>query len=795
MNLPTPSELKAIMSRVTFLMLLLASSQTHVVAQESSKYNRDIRPLLSDRCFQCHGPDSNSREADLRLDLREEAVKDRGGYWAIVPGDADRSDLWDRISTTDPDLVMPPPETGKPLSNEERTQLRNWIDQGATYEKHWAYAPLKTNLENTTLSKTIDELVERELRTQGLHRNPEADETTLLRRLHLDLTGLPPTREQIESYLREDSGDRYGNRVNQLLESPQYGERMAMYWLDLVRYADTVGYHGDQDHAITPYRDWVIYAFNRDMPFDEFSRDQLAGDLLPEATVDQRIASGYNRLLQTSHEGGVQQKEYLAKYASDRVRNFSMVWLGSTLGCCECHDHKYDPFTQRDFYQLAAFFADIDDLQSFKGTNSLPTKREPELEVLSPLDRLRIEGLKNQLEILDSSTEETGDPSRGPDRQVLLNQIEQLEKRRRRTMVSKAIQPRPIRVLDRGDWMDEGGPVVEPNVPGILPSLSTMSDSGSRRATRLDLAQWLFEENRPLTARVFVNRIWYLFFNSGLSGSLEDSGNQGEWPTHPELLDALASTFAQSQWSVKSLIREIVLSKTYRQSSLPTPEALESDPENLWLSHQTRYRLPAEMIRDLALMSSGLLVDELGGPSARPYQPAGYYSHLNFPTRAYYADKDQQQYRRGVYIHWQRQFLHPMLRAFDAPTREECTAQRPISNTPLAALTLLNDPSFVEAARVLAQRSLVANDSSVAPSIEWIFQQVMTRGITPDELQILLTLYESQLQRYQQLDPKALEVLKVGMAPLEEQLVPAQVAAMLFVARAILNTNEAITRN
>ena len=362
-------------------------------------------------------------------------------------------------------------------------------------------------------------------------------------------------------------------------------------------------------------------------------------------------------------------------------------------------------------------------------------------------------------------------------------------------MVSKAIQPRPIRVLERGDWMDEGGPVVEPNVPGILPSLSTMSDSDSRRATRLDLAQWLFEENRPLTARVFVNRIWYLFFNSGLSSSLEDSGNQGEWPTHPELLDALASTFAQSQWSVKSLIREIVLSKTYRQSSLPTPEALESDPENLWLSHQTRYRLPAEMIRDLALMSSGLLVDELGGPSARPYQPAGYYSHLNFPTRAYYADKDQQQYRRGVYIHWQRQFLHPMLRAFDAPTREECTAQRPISNTPLAALTLLNDPSFVEAARVLAQRSLVANDSSVAPSIEWIFQQVMTRGITPDELQILLTLYESQLQRYQQLDPKALEVLKVGMAPLEEQLVPAQVAAMLFVARAILNTNEAITRN
>jgi hypothetical protein len=336
---------------------------------------------------------------------------------------------------------------------------------------------------------------------------------------------------------------------------------------------------------------------------------------------------------------------------------------------------------------------------------------------------------------------------------------------------------------------------VQPDVPQILPAITALADTSASRPTRLDLARWLFQENRSLTARVFTNRIWYLLFGQGLSRSLEDSGNQGEWPTHPELLDTLAFEFQQSDWSVKHLIREIVLSETYRQSSLPTAESLASDPENRWLSHQNRYRLPAEMIRDVALTSSGLLVDELGGPSARPYQPAGYYSHLNFPTRAYYADEDAQQYRRGVYIHWQRQFLHPMLRAFDAPTREECTARRPISNTPLAALTLLNDPSFIEAARAMAQRALTIHHSEVEPSIESMFRNVMTREITAEELSLLKQLYTSQLANYERADAAELEILQVGMSPLDERLPPAQIAAMMFVARAIMNTNEAITRN
>lgn len=782
------------------LLAILAVSPTLAGSQETYPFNRDIRPLLSDRCFQCHGPDANARAADLRLDRREDALSDRGGYWAIVPGNPDRSDMWDRISTDDPDLIMPPPESGEPLSTEEQKRIRDWIEQGANYEDHWAYAPLTVDDNTPSLSKTIDEKIDEALHARGLQRNPPADDMTLLRRIYLDLTGLPPTLDQITAYQNATVEDRYERLVDQLLDSPHFGERMAMYWLDLVRYADTVGYHGDQDHAITPYRDWVIHAFNQDMPFDQFSLEQLAGDLLPDPTTDQQIASGYNRLLQTSHEGGVQQKEYLAKYSSDRVRNFSMVWLGTTLGCCECHDHKYDPFTQKDFYQVAAFFADIDDLQSFKGTNSLPTKREPEIEAHSPLDRQRIEALKQQLTLLDSSEQQPDESDneknrRISERQTLVQLIEQAEKRRRRTMVSRAIEPREIRVLDRGDWMDDDGEIVQPNVPQILPALASPSDPSADRATRLDLARWLFKENRSLTARVFSNRIWYLLFGSGLSRSLEDSGNQGVWPTHPELLDALAFEFQQSGWSVKSLIREVALSETYRQSSLPTADSLSLDPENQWLSHQNRYRLPAEMIRDVALTSSGLLVEELGGASAHPYQPAGYYAHLNFPTRAYYADEDAQQYRRGVYVHWQRQFLHPMLRAFDAPTREECTAQRPISNTPLAALTLLNDPSFIEAARVMAERALLTHESAVEPSIASMFRGVMTREGTEEELGLLQQLYSSQLNNYQQTDTGSLEILKVGLTPMNEKLRPAQVAAMTFVGRAIMNTNEAITRN
>ena len=443
---------------------------------------------------------------------------------------------------------------------------------------------------------------------------------------------------------------------------------------------------------------------------------------------------------------------------------------------------------------MAAFFADIDDYQTFKGNNALPTKREPEIDVQTALDLQRIEKLERDLKQLDRFIgEASGDKIQSLENQrgELSKILEAAKKRRRRTMVTKAIEPRPIRILDRGDWMDESGEIVPPATPSALPPL----DTESTRPTRLDLANWLFVENQALTSRVYVNRLWYLLFGQGLSRSLEDSGNQGEWPSHLDLLNEMAMDFANSGWHTKDLVRSIVLTRAYQRSSIPTAEQVASDPENRWLARQNRFRLPAEMIRDQALLSSGLLVDDLGGESSRPYQPSGYYSHLNFPTRSYYADEDQQQYRRGVYVHWQRQFLHPMLRAFDAPTREECTAQRPISNTPLAALTLLNDPSFVEAARSLAQRVSLEEHDNATQRIGSMFRHVLSRSMSDEESELLVELYDQQVSHYEKQPENADELLAIGMTPLAETLPKSELAALTFVARALLNTNEAVTRN
>src|SRR5262245_42094523 len=460
---------------------------------------------------------------------------------------------------------------------------------------------------------------------------------------------------------------------------------MATYWLDLVRYADTVGYHGDQDHHATPYRDYVIDAFNLNLPFDQFTREQLAGDLLPNPTTDQKIATCYNRLLQTSHEGGVQPKEYLAIYAADRVRNLSAVWMGATVGCAQCHDHKFDPYTSRDFYSLAAFFADVDEERHLRGggSDTVPTKRPPEIPVHTKRERQRLADFDARIADLEKRP---ADDEQKKQLAALTKQRDSLRKATRLVMVTQAVTPRTVRILPRGNWLDESGPVVDPAVPAFLGKLPA-----DRRATRLDLANWLTDAKAGaggLTARVFVNRLWYLCFGVGLSKSLEDFGGQGEPPVYPELLDNLAVEFVESGWDVKHMVKLIVTSRSYRQASLESPALRDRDPENRLYARQGRWRLPAEMVRDNALAASGLLVVDVGGGVAKPYQPAGYYRHLNFPKREYVSDTDVRQWRRGVYVHWQRQYLHPMLRAFDAPVREECTAQRPRSNTPLAALVL-----------------------------------------------------------------------------------------------------------
>ncbi len=774
-------------------------------AGETVDFKRDVRPILSDKCFSCHGPDATHREADLRLDTLAGATADLGGYQAVLAGAPDESELIRRITSDDPDLHMPPTDSGKELSPEQTALLRRWIAEGATWARHWAYEPPLAHptpgVTRAAWAKNwIDEFILAGLESKSLEPAPDADSVTLVRRLYFDLIGLPPDPSVVARYVDAATEENYERLVDDLLASPHFGERLAMYWLDLVRYADTVGYHGDQDHSISPYRDYVIDSFNRNLPFDQFTREQLAGDLLPECGVDQRIASGYNRLLQTSHEGGVQPKEYLAIYAADRVRNISAVWMGATLGCAQCHDHKFDPFTTKDFYAMAAFFADVDEAQHFAvGTNALPTRRPPEEVVLTRLERDELADVNRQLEERKQSL-----PSASADDVARVQaEIQQLESRqrginmnKRPTMITVALeQPRTTRILARGNWLDESGPIVLPAVPEFLPGPT----SDDARLTRLDLANWLVDAQDGvggLTARVFANRTWYLCFGQGLARVLDDFGGQGEPPLQDQLLDRLALEFVASGWDIKHLLKLIVTSHAYRQSSIADPETLAVDPENRWVSRQARFRLPAEIVRDNALEISGLLVKDVGGMSVKPYQPAGYYRHLNFPPRTYHHDTDRQQWRRGVYVHWQRQFLHPTLKGLDAPTREECTARRPRSNTPLAALALLNDPSFVEAARVFAARVLRESPAESPESrLRYAFRLAVSRD--PDEFEVeqLRRLYEAALEQYQDRREAAEELTQTGLAPVDKEFLPAELAAWTTVARAILNLHEVITRN
>jgi len=818
------------------------------------EFNRDIRPILSDKCFACHGPDANHRKAGLRLDLAGGTAL--SGRRAMVPGKPELSELVRRIIATNA-LRMPPASTGKKLSAAEIELLKRWVAQGAAYEPHWAYVPPKPRplpaVKNASwVRNPIDRFVLAKIEAAGLAPSPEADRITLIRRLSLDLTGIPPTPQEVSQFLSESEAearlpkaqsptpDAYDRLVDRLLASPRYGERMAMYWLDLVRYADTVGYHGDQEQHITPYRDWVIKAFNDNLPFDRFTLEQLAGDLLVKEMqgnaemggnekiprppgspispfphfpisssnpVSSLIASGYNRLLQTTHEGGAQDREYRAKYAADRVRNFSGAWLGATMGCAECHDHKYDPFTQKDFYSLSAFFADVQEKGAFGGPDQSPTLRPPEMDVLSPFDQEEADRISARIAELMSGAEAE---KRGQEIAGLQQRYDELRKRKRPTLITVSVEPRQTRVLRRGDWMDDGGEIVQAATPRFLPAPRV----ADRRANRLDLARWVTSPANPLTARVFANRVWSLLFGAGLSRSLEDCGAQGEPPTHPELLDWLAVAFREGvgpqalgigggspdaqgptpnarAWNVKALVRLIVTSAAYRQSSDLRP----GDPENRLLARQARFRVPAEMIRDSALAASGLLVEKLGGPSARPYQPEGYYDLLNFPKRTYKHDGDDGQWRRGLYVHWQRQFLHPMLRAFDAPSREECTAKRPLTNTPLQALTLLNDPSFIEAARALGARTLREGGADTRSRIRWAWRVVLSREPHDREIAALEKLFERNRSRYAADSEAAKKLIRTGLAPVPADLDPSELAAWTMVGRALFNLNEAITRS
>lgn len=781
-----------------FIALLVAAAANG----REIEFNRDVRPILSDKCHHCHGPDSADRAADLRLDVEADAKEDLGGYRVIDVESPDDSELLLRIEGDDEDYVMPPPDSHKELTAEERQTIRDWIEAGADWELPWAYVSPKrfTPPEVTPAAWSaswIDHFVLARLNEEGITPSPETDPITLVRRLHFDLTGLPPKPEVVAEFVADPSPEAYERLVDQLLGSPAYGERMAIYWLDLVRYADTVGYHGDQTITVWPYRDYVIHTFNENKPFDAFTAEQLAGDLLPESSIDDKIASAYNRLLQTTHEGGAQLKEYRAIYLADRVQNVSQVWMGATMGCAQCHDHKFDPLSSEEFYALGAFFADIEDEKHLRDQygdrNRNPTLREPQMPVTSVYQRQRLERINVALTALD--------PKQDAEAITVLQAERDKAATESDLVISKSSEPRVVRVQHRGDWQDESGKVVEPRAPEAL-GWQTAEDE---RATRLDLAEWLTNSETGaggLTARVMANRFWYLMFGEGIATVLDDFGGQGQPPTHPELLDTLAVEFVESGWDVKHLMKLIAMSRTYRQSSLTSPELAERDPYNRLLARQARFRLPAEAVRDTTLAVSDLLVGGIGGPSARPYQPAGYYKHLNFPQRQYVADTDRNQWRRGLYVHWQRQYLQPMMKAFDAPTREVCTAKRARSNTPLASLTLLNDPTFVEAARHLATRIVAEEngepDEQADNRIGALYRRALSREPDAFERQQLAALVASQSAYYAAHPNETEALLGVGLTETpadDDEAHRAELAAWTFAARTVLNLSETLTRN
>ena len=1033
--------------------LLGCGAQETDVAEESVQYNRDVRPILSDKCFHCHGPDAAARQADLRLDRREEALAERNGRQVIVPGEPSNSELIRRILSTNDDERMPPPDSGVSLSPEEIGILRRWIQNDAEYQAHWSFIspkrpPLPDVADRTWPKNAIDHFVLAELERHGLKPSPAADAAMLIRRLSLDLTGLPPAIEEVDLFEQDASQNpdaACSLLVDRLLKSPRYGEHMAVGWLDVARYADTNGYFTDNDRTMWPWRDWVIGAFNQNMPFDQFTIEQLAGDLLPGSTIDQKIATGFNRNHMVNNETGIIEEEFRVEYVVDRADTTATVWMGLTLGCARCHDHKYDPISQQDFYRFFAFFNNVPERGlSGSGGNSTPILKVPAENLQAQLEQVRrrvmaaeqkFAAVQKELETAQSAWEATalgnlpstdlsglvahypldnglppahsigsvsvsegmvgnaakfgGDGhisiSDSPDfdrnnafsiamwiypesegclvskmddaremrgfdvtlrkGQAIVNLVhgwnrnaiqvtttasvptrqwqhlmvtydgsskasgvavyldgqvqpvniaqnnltetirntEPLRIGRRQASASLNGLIDDVRLYDRPLSSNEVASLASSQlVLGILskpvekrseplqrklrawfvshhadvaiaeastelerlrkeaaelarsiPSTMVMEDSAKRRPTfvlvrgeydqpgdevmagmlkfpsndefsvgfnwaalnRLDLAKWLVDPEHPLTARVTVNRLWQQFFGTGLVKTADDFGTQGDWPSHPELLDWLAVELVESGWDIQHILKLIVTSATYQQSSNASPPAYASDPENRLLARGPRSRMPAEMLRDNALAISGLLVEKVGGPSVKPYQPAGLWEAVTYDGDSEYVqDSGESLYRRSLYTFWKRQSPPPAMLTFDAPTRETCTAQRSLTSTPLQALVLMNDPTFIESARRLAERMMILPDKNAAARVEFAFRSATARRPTPEEVRILLDVFEAQQVAYAKTPNNAASLLAVGESQHDTSLDATHLAAWTTVASMILTLDETITK-
>ncbi len=766
----------------------------------SLSFNRDVRPILAENCFECHGPDSASRKGQLRLDQRESALN--GGKSkrpAIVPGSPAASELVRRINTRDSDEAMPPAKTGKKPSSTQIETLREWIQQGATWQGHWAFeqpvlpAAPEAGGAKAGIRHPIDAFIRARLVTAGLKASPEADRRTLVRRLSLDLLGLPPSPEEVEAFASDAQPDAYERLVDRLLASSHFGERWARHWLDLARYADSDGYEkdGPRPHAWL-YRDWVIDAVNRDLPFDQFTIEQLAGDLLPDATEAQHVATGFHRQTLINKEGGVDQEEFRCKATVDRTHTTAAVWLGLTLGCAECHTHKFDPITQREFYQFYAFFNNASDRE-------LPLPTDSELAAHRDTTnkwQMRLDDLLARLNAFSPAAanlaRSSGEPS-GQDaadkfaslpaaKAAEANEISRLKaelaKHRKTEPVFKptaapvlGAEPRDTFIHVRGDFLQKGERVR----PGTLAALHRFT-ARSETPDRLDLARWLVSSENPLTARVTVNHVWRNLFGRGLVATENDFGTRGEPPSHPELLDWLAVTFASPdatglRWSRKALIRLIVTSATYRQSSAWRADVAARDPLNTLLARQARHRVEAEVVRDIALATSGLLNDKVGGPSFKPPLPDDLAKLSYANGLKWDAATSNERHRRGLYIHFQRTVPFPMLMAFDAPEANTTCTRRERSNSPLQALTLLNNEAFVECAQALGRR-IAAHSGDTEARLSYGFQLATGRPPTRQELARLRAFWSGQQARFKTDDA----------------------ANCAAYARVLLNLDETITR-
>ena len=793
--------------------------------QGDVRFNRDIRPILSNHCFQCHGPDLRSQKGGLRLDIWDWATGTTdSGRAAIVPGHPDQSSLMERVRSHDAESVMPPVETGKPLNVFQIQLLNDWIASGAEYEQHWAYLPIQRpelpQPENAAWGRNeVDAFVLSRLEREQLQPSEEADAATLFRRLSLDLTGLPPSVADVDAFVQElaqtnvtslaepsagkpaateafiddRANEVYLRWVNQLLKSPHYGERMAVDWLDAARFADTNGYQVDRDREMYPWRDWVINAFNSNMPFDQFTLEQIAGDLLPNPSLSQRIATGFHRNHMLNEEGGVIPEEFLAEYCADRVETTATVWLGQTLNCARCHDHKFDPFTQRDFYGLYAFFHSISEGGIGNYGANIRRNAPPVIQLPAPEIEQQIADLRREQDDIAKNLQ-----SASGEHQILSERakaipglIEALDLQIPTTLVMQELpEPRVTRILERGAY-SQLGDIVSAETPVVLPKLS----AGIPR-NRLGLARWLTDSANPLPARVTVNRFWQSIFGTGLVRTSEDFGTQGETPSHPELLDWLAAEFVSSGWDVQHILRLIVTSSTYRQSSRRTDEQQQHDPENRLLARGPRFRLQSEFIRDQALFVSELLVTKIGGPSVKPYHPQGLYEQITAGngTNVYVEGTGDDLYRRSMYTYWKRSVPNPAMLAFDSPFRETCNVRRTRTNTPLQALNLMNDPTYVEAARLLAVRILREGGPTSESQVTLGFRLVLSRLPQLGELKILTSAYDRALQGLREDAAATEELLKAGATLVAFEGDRSALAAMTIVASTILNLDEAIMK-